>query len=471
MKKDLPDKDIFQYAPILAITQPTGSGLLNIIRVSGNNCIEIIKRFIKNKKWQNNDIRSHRIYNAFFFDPDADMIIDEIIVLVFISPYSYTREDLVEIQLNQNKFTINTIINLLLKAGIRYSDPGEFTKRAFINGRIDLMQAESLNEYLKSNNFIYSQNSLKMMRGDLKKLLITIRKKLLESLSLLEANIDFSNEDIDLIDYVKLNHEISSIIKEIQKLLENSSNYKKIRDNIKITIIGRTNVGKSSIFNLLCGKERAIVSNYPGTTRDFISEALILDNFTVNIIDTAGIRKSPSEIEKQGIDKTYDNTFQTDLIFMVFDISQKLTDDDIHLINMIKDIPVNIACLYNKDDKGPKLETDRIEDVFTPCFSCSMSAKLRKGKDLILRFLKEYLRNLVPDQNILFISNERHLSHLASICNELKQIQKLISSRQYYDDLIAFHLRESLENIHYLFGNNLMDEVLNNIFSSFCIGK
>lgn len=463
--------NITQKEPIFAITQPLDTGIINNIRISGKNTIELVRKFIKNKSWHKNRIESHRVYNAYFINPDNKEIIDEIILLVFLSPKSYTREDMIEIQIHQNKFSIRTIIELLLKAGIRYAEPGEFTKRAFLNNRIDLIQAESLDAYLNARNFMFSKNSMKLLHGNLKTILGNLKNTLLKYLSLSEANIDFSHEDIELIDFPDLRKKLKNEILIIEEILENSINYKNANMHPKIAIIGKTNVGKSSIFNLICKKDRALVSHLPGTTRDFISESVIIDNFTLEIVDTAGIRENSSRIEAQGINKTYENILDSDILFLVFDASRKFEIDDHEIINKVRDLPLELIFLFNKTDKKQRLKKTEIEKYLKPKFSFYLSARTKKGIDPLYKYLKEYLSGLIPNQNSIFLNNHRQIKSLEMIHFELNEIIKLIDRECFYDDLIAFHLKEAVHNIYHLFGDDLDNEILDNIFSRFCIGK
>ncbi len=471
MRRTANKTNLFIDEPILALTQPLNTGILNIIRISGRNIIKLIQPFIKNRYWAEGRLKTHHIYNGYFVNPRTGDIIDEIIVLTFFSPRSYTREDMLEIQIHQNRYSINSMISLLMEKGIRYARPGEFTKRALVNGRIDLMQAESLDDYISTSSFFQSRNSLRILKGDLGNFIESLKNILIDYLALCESNIDFSQEDIELINYDDMKHLLIEKAQSIGRIIQKSRQVNKIDENLKISIIGKTNVGKSSLFNALCNRDRAIVSPFPGTTRDFISEIILVDNFTVEIVDTAGIRKNSSAIEKKGISHTFRNLYESNLVFLVVDSSKELELADLEIFKAIKNEEFNIILIVNKTDKKKKLDLAGIERHIHPKNVFYVSAKTKAGIDDIHVYLKNYLSELIPDNDTIFLTNTRQTENLAAIGNELEEIIKLISSECYYDELIAYHLKESLSRIYSLFGDDLESEVLDRIFSRFCIGK
>ena len=449
---------------IAAISTPTGTGGISIVRMSGDKSKEIIDKIfvpinggpIDRKK----DNRKMRYGNIC----DKDEVIDEVMVNFMAGPHTYTKEDIVEINCHGSFISVKRILNLLLDSGAYLAEAGEFTKRAFLNGRIDLSQAEAVLDIINSTNDLSQAQSINQLRGTLRDEIERIRKSLLEALSRLEYSINFTEDGEDLSP-----EEIIFFMEEakerIEKLAKTSNKGKIIKDGINTTIIGKPNVGKSSLLNALLRENRAIVTDIPGTTRDSISEYINLGSFTLKINDTAGIRDTDDIVEKIGVDKSIELSQSSDLIIALFDTSRALDEEDKKILDLIEG--KNAIIILNKTDLKSKFDKDAFK-LSLPIIKTSMTENIGINK------LEEKITEIFDTSNIsresLVITNTRH----ERLLNEARQ--KLDSSlsdikRGIPLDAVEVDLRGAYDDLGLIIGESVSDEIMDKVFKEFCVGK
>jgi tRNA modification GTPase len=471
---DLPETD----DTIAAISTPPGTGGIGIIRVSGKACRALFDLLFVLKNPISEPV-SHKLYYATVIDPLKNLPVDEALVVYMKAPATYTREDVLEIQCHSSYAVLKKIMEILIKNGVRAAFPGEFTFRAFINGRIDLSQAESIIDLINAQTDYENRNALNILKGALLSKIEDVRGRGLKILSEFEANIDFPDDVLssDYNSYINMLEE--NILAPLENLVNDYKNVRVLREGAVIAIAGRPNVGKSSIFNALIGMGRVIVSPIPGTTRDVVKETMELNGLRISLVDTAGIRDlSPDPIEKLGIDMALDEIERSDLILYAVDITDPFNVEDIMVLNAIKrDIPA--ICVLNKSDlinydaseiisfareKIRLFPTDFINII-------PVSAKTSLGLDLLR---KEITNTLVsPDiiiQNVHIILNVRQKKLIENAIDACKNAISGLKEKK-YQELISIDLRDVIESMDSITGKDIGDDVLERIFSDFCIGK
>ena len=436
---------------ISAIATPVGNGGISVIRISGDNAFNIINKIFSHK-----NLIPNKIYHGQIIENNEN--IDDVIVLPFKAPNSYTGEDIIEIQCHGGIYITNKILDITLKQGSRLAKKGEFTKRAFLNHKIDLAQAEAVLDLIQAQTEKFAVISAKNLFGKLSLETNKIKKEITDLLSRIIASIDFP-DDVSEPDYQFLENTIEKIINDINYILSFSKTSNVYRQGIKIVLAGKPNAGKSSLFNALLNQERAIVTDIAGTTRDVINETIDIDGIACTITDTAGIRddNNINKAEAIGIDFSKKYLQEADIILFLYDINQGFTQEDNEIFNTIKEKPfIKIA---TKSDLTNKTDEDAI------CIS------LITGKNLDL--LKQEIKKLVINQNLTeieFITNKRQQECLTEAKNAL--INALIATQNFeIQDLISIDIKSALMFISEVSGEVITDEILNNIFDNFCIGK
>lgn len=442
---------------IVAISSALGEGAISIIRMSGKDSIKIISSiFSKNLR----DVKSHTINYGYIIDNKE--VIDEVLVTIMKAPKTYTKEDIVEINSHGSIATVNRILELLLNNGARRAEPGEFTKRAFLNGRIDLIQAEGVMDLINSETEEARKSAVNEMTGEVTKMIEKIRKKILELLSNIEVNIDYPEyEDIEIVTRKKIEEEIKDINENISKIIEESENKKIIKEGIKVAIIGNPNVGKSSLLNVLIGEEKAIVTKKAGTTRDIVEGKILINGIIFSLYDTAGIRKTKDIVEKKGVIKSKEKLKEADLIILVLDSSKKISKEDIKLVEETKNKKRIIV--YNKKDKEQKAKSTD-QDIY-------LSTKTKEG----INELKEKMSNMFilgnfKNKDYTYLCTARQL-------NLLKEAQKITGeilntiSKNIEIDMIELDIKQVLEKLDEIIGKSYKEELINELFSKFCVGK
>jgi len=454
---------------ICAISTPLGISGIGIIRLSGPDTYRIIDRIFKPaRKIKISEASSHTVHYGHIVD--GTRIIDEVLVTIMKKPRSYTREDMAEIGCHGGIIPLKEVLALCIKNGARQAEPGEFTKRAFLNGRIDLTQAESVLEIIYSKTEKALDISMKKLKGGLSSHLLKIRELLIDILSDIEAKINFPEED-DVSNYnLDIVNKIEVALSNIEKILSRAGRGKIVQQGINATITGRTNVGKSSLLNALLKEERAIVTEIPGTTRDIIQETINIKGIPVNIIDTAGIRKVRGRIERMGVEKALEWMNKAEINLVMLDGSKRLNEYDHQLLEYVKD-KKNYVLIINKNDLLQKIEREYIEKNFSQDKIVFLSAKTGKGIDI----LEEKLYNLIIDGYGEMKGDEIFLNIRQE--GKIKEVREhLMKAREDIVkggtiDILAEYLKECINILDELKGGNISEEILDSIFSRFCIGK
>lgn len=452
-------------AAIATAMTPSGIG---IIRISGDDSIELIDKIYKSKSGKKllSQCDSHTVHYGFIYDGDEK--IDEVMVLIMRAPNTYTREDTIEIDCHGGVFVMKRILETVVKYGARPAEPGEFTKRAFLNGRIDLSQAESVIDVINSKNEFALKNSLSQLNGAVLDSIKQIREVLLHEIAFIESALD-DPEHISLESYPqKLLLIVDNQIKSIDKLLKSSDNGRILKEGINTVIVGKPNAGKSSLLNILVGANRAIVTDIAGTTRDVLEEQINLDGITLNLVDTAGIRDTDDIVEKIGVDRAKQYADSADLIIYVIDSSTELDDNDFSIIDILKD--KNAIVLLNKSD----LSTITTEDIVKKYLDkpvIYISAKDRTGIDELESKISEmFLHGQVSFNDEVYITNIRHKNSLTEALNSLKLVVESINNDM-PEDFYSIDLMNAYEELGLIIGEAVEDDLMQEIFSKFCMGK
>ncbi len=454
---------------IAAISTAMGESGIGIVRLSGKNSIEIANSIFKSIDGKEFKIKDNRKLNYGHIIDEEENVVDEVLIAMMKEPKTYTRENMVEIYCHGGIVPVQKILELTLKNGALLAEPGEFTKRAFLNGRLDLSQAEAVIDLIKAKTNKSYEMSLNQLEGKLSKKINELRNTLLEMIANIEANIDFPEDDLETFEYIELEKKGRYIKEEIVKLIDTTDRGKILRDGLNTVILGKPNVGKSSLLNAILRENRAIVTDIPGTTRDIIEEYINIDGIPLKIVDTAGIRMTEDLVEKIGVDRAKEMVEEADLLIGVFDTSEKLTEDDYEIIEILNKNKSII--LLNKTDLDKKWEEEEIERLLPN--KKIITAAILKGAGLDK--LETEIKNMFykGDINIksdILINNLRHkdqlLKSLDNIEEGLKGIQGNIPL-----DCIEVDIKNCWENLGEISGDTIGEDILDKIFSEFCIGK
>ncbi len=462
----------FQNDTICAVSTPFGIGAISIIRISGSEAFQICKKiFIPNKKADILTATSQSLHLGKIVGKDLS-IIDEVLLGIFKNPYSYTGEDIVEISCHGSVFIQEQIIQLLIRNGARAAKPGEFTMRAFLNGKMDLAQAEAVADLISSNSNAAHKLAIQQMKGGFSTQIKYLRNQLIEIASLLELELDFGEEDVEFADREKLSDLLNKIKSEVSALLESYSLGNVMKAGIPVAIIGKPNVGKSTLLNILLNEDRAIVSDIPGTTRDAIEDSINIQGVCFRFIDTAGLREAKGKIESMGVEKTYKKIALASIILYLFDISESSIDEIKDTMKNFKSSDTyhdkKIILIANKTDKLVELPKE-FKDIteYDPIF---ISAKRRENIQLITESLVKSVGEIYNNTEGTIVTNSRHYEALhnsmGSITEAMKGLNDGISN-----DLLATHIKSALHFLGEITGNITTEEILDSIFSKFCIGK
>ncbi|MBS4027347.1 MAG: tRNA uridine-5-carboxymethylaminomethyl(34) synthesis GTPase MnmE [Ignavibacteriales bacterium] len=450
---------------IVAIATPLGEGGLSVIRLSGRHSLEIADICFRGK----GNLSSAKTQTAHFgyFVDDGGNVIDEVVATLFLAPKSYTTENIVEFSCHGGAFVTKKILQALIATGARLAEPGEFTKRAFLNGRIDLSQAEAVSDLIHSRSELAHQSSVSQIKGELSSILKKIREKLLDLCGLLELELDFVEEGYQFANRNRLEQELSVTISEIEELLNSFSVGRFYREGIRIVITGKPNVGKSSLLNALLQENRSIVTDIPGTTRDVIEDELTIDGITFRFIDTAGIRETKDEIEAEGVRRSYEQIEQADVIIELIDVTDSSNESYSELIEFNK----NKLLVFNKIDLVDKVKIEKIKPNIENENSIFISAKHKIGiKELEQRILSKTIIRKSDSSDSITITNVRHKNSMEKALNNLQNAHSTLTKNQ-TSELLTIDIRSALNNIGEITGEVTSEEILNNIFSKFCIGK
>lgn len=444
---------------ICAISSAVGEAGIGIVRLSGEGVLDIVEEiFVGKSKIENRKM-------LYGFIKDGEKIIDEVLFCYMKAPYTYTREDVAEIYCHGGIVPVKEVLELCLKKGARLAERGEFTKRAFLNGRLDLTQAEAVIDIIKSGTSLSYRNSLNQLQGFISKKVAKIYDDMINVLASITANIDFPDDEVDTVDYEDLIFNLKNINEELLELIKSSKIGKVLRDGIKTLILGRPNVGKSSLMNALLKENRAIVTNIPGTTRDTIEEILDLDGVFLKLIDSAGIRHTEDDVEKIGVDRALSLVDESDLILLILDSSEELTDEDREILKISENKERII--LINKTDLSKKLDYSELKGYDY----IEISVKEGIGIDKLAQKIKElFFRDKIKSSSEAYVSNARQLDLLkkanSNIESAISDLEKRVPI-----DLVEVDLDFSLEKLGEVLGKEIGEDVLDRVFSQFCIGK
>lgn len=458
-----------EFDTICAIATPIGEGGIAIIRISGEKALEIAdKIFVGKNKKPIKEMQTYTMRYGEIVDIDTKEIIDDVILSYMKGPRSYTGENVIEVNCHGGVVATNRVLNQIVKAGARIAEPGEFTKRAFLNGRIDLSQAEATMDIITAKTELSMKSAMMQSKGALSKEIGELRKYLLEVLALIEYAVDFTEDDEDIVDdnlIDQIKDGITKTLLRINSLLKNADEGKIIRDGLNIVIVGKPNVGKSSLLNSLLREKRAIVTDIPGTTRDIIEEYINLDGIPIRITDTAGIRDTEDTVEKIGVERSKEKIEEADLVILMLDTSRELDEEDKVIIDFIKDR--KYIALLNKVDLECKLSKEVISGLDR---TIEISAKTGFG----IENLKEEIKNLFFNGEInsesLIISNTRHKQALYRSLENCNIALEKINLNEYLD-LISIYITSAMKALGEITGDELEEDLLNKIFSEFCCGK
>ena len=443
---------------IAAISSALGVGAISIIRISGEKSLDILKK-IFDKDLTN--VKTHTIHYGHIIDNNE--IIDEVLVSIMFAPKTFTKEDVIEINCHGGINTTNKVLELVLFNGARLAEPGEFTKRAFLNGRIDLTQADGIMNLIEAKTDISRKMSINQLNGQVSNIIKELRTNLVDIISNIEVNIDYPEyEDIEVVTSEKISPPILLIKEKIEKIIKKSEDGKIINEGIKIGIIGRPNVGKSSLLNTLLEEEKAIVTDIEGTTRDIVEGKIIINGIVCNIIDTAGIRETDNIVEQIGVNKSYDIIDSSDLIIMILNNNERITEEELDLLTKIKH--KNHIIVINKIDLENKLNIS-IEDAI------KISIKDNTGIEEIKNRITEIFNlDKIATNDMSYLSNARSISLLKQSLNKINECLDNINNNTPID-IIELDLKECWNILGEIIGETYTDELIDEIFSRFCLGK
>lgn len=445
---------------IVSISTSLGVGAIAIIRLSGPKAIEIVNKIFKGKDLTKVD--SHTINYGYI--KENDTIIDEVLVSIMRAPKTYTTEDVVEINTHGGIATTNKVLELCLTNGARLAEPGEFTKRAFLNGRIDLTQAEAVEDIITSTTDKSLNLSMNQLTGSLKKLITETRKTMVNLMANIEVNIDYPEyEDAENITISLLKEKLVPIKNKLSKLLEESKNAKIIKDGIDIALIGRPNVGKSSLLNLFLEEEKAIVTNIAGTTRDIVEGQTIINGIKINFIDTAGIRNTTDVVEKIGVEKSKQMISKADLNILILNNNEPLTNEDKELLELIKTKPSII--FINKNDLETKLDLEQMPNVVQ-----GNTLSLEGIKDLKQKIIEYFNLEKIEVKDATYLTNARQNALIKNTISYIDQALEDIEN-EVPVDMIEINIRAAWDTLGEIIGATYKDELLDELFSNFCLGK
>ncbi|MBU3210221.1 tRNA uridine-5-carboxymethylaminomethyl(34) synthesis GTPase MnmE [Clostridium algidicarnis] len=454
------------FDTISAIATAVGESGISIIRVSGDKALSIVSSIFEGKGNRNfDDISPYSMRYGKIIDKFSKEMIDEVLVSYMKGPKSFTAEDSVEINCHGGIMSTNKVLEEVIKAGARIAEPGEFTKRAFLNGRIDLSQAEAVMDLIRAKTDLSMKSALMQSEGRISREIKDIRHELLGVIAHIEATVDFPEEDLEEMTSDKIKVDLDNIINRIDKLLDTANEGRIIREGLSMVIIGKPNVGKSSLLNSILMEQRSIVTDVPGTTRDVIEEYINLDGIPVKVVDTAGIRETEDLVEKIGVERSKEKINEADLVVFMLDLSRKLDSDDKEILEYIKN--KKYIVILNKSDLKRELEEYDFQDMKNVI---EISAKNGDGIDLLKNKIKDLFFKGEINSTDLMITNSRHKEAL------YRAKEKCLSSLETLNsgisiDLASIDIRGAWINLGEVSGETLEEDIIDKIFSEFCLGK
>ena len=459
-----------EFDTIAAISTAPGEGAIGIVRISGDLAISIASSIYQCGTKQLEEQKTHTIHYGHIVDPKSGEVYDEVMVSVLRAPKTFTREDIVEINCHGGIVAINRVLQLVLRMGARLAEPGEFTKRAFLNGRIDLSQAEAVMDLIRAKTDKSMQLAMRQLDGQLSHLIQNLRQEILNTLAQVEVNIDYPEyDDVEEMTLQLLREKTQQVLQGIRSLLNTASQGKILRDGLKTAIVGRPNVGKSSLLNVLLREEKAIVTDIAGTTRDTIEEYVNVRGVPLQLIDTAGIRETDDVVEKIGVERSRKALKEADFVLLLLNQSETLQEEDIRLLETTKGMKRII--LFNKTDLPSKLSTEDIAPYAKEEEIVTTSMLNKEGIDQLEEKIAGYFfQGQMNERDATYLSNTRHIALLEKAEQALVEVQNGIEMEMPVD-LIQIDFTRAWDLLGEITGDSVQDELLTQLFSQFCLGK
>lgn len=453
---------------IAAIATALGEGSIAVVRVSGPEAIDTVAKVFRSKT-DLKEAPTHTVHYGWIADPRSNNVLDEVLVTVMRGPRSFTAEDVVEVSTHGGIVAVKSVLELILRSGARMAEPGEFTKRAFLNGRIDLAQAEAVIDLIRSKSDRAFQVAQKQAGGALSKLIVPMRQQLIELLAHVEVNIDYPDDDIEEVTTSHIRNNCSELLVRVGELLKRADEGKILREGIVTVIVGRPNAGKSSLLNALARDNKAIVTDIAGTTRDIVEESVSISGIPLRLLDTAGIRETSDVVERIGVERSRNAIEEADLILLVLNNHEPLHEDELKLLKQMKDRPTIVV--VNKMDLPSQLELAEIEADYARERIVQLSAKEGSGIEALEEAVsKLFFSGVVESGDLTYVSNARHIALL----HQTRQSLEDAISATYEGvpiDLIQIDIAAAWESLGGILGDAAGDSLLDQIFSQFCLGK
>ncbi|MBA2939391.1 tRNA uridine-5-carboxymethylaminomethyl(34) synthesis GTPase MnmE [Paenibacillus sp. CGMCC 1.16610] len=453
---------------IAAISTPLGEGGIAVIRVSGDEAVPLVERVFRSKT-KLSDAETHTVHYGFIIEPASAEKVEEVLVTLMKSPRSFTMEDVVEVSCHGGIVSVKKVLDLLLQQGIRLAEPGEFTKRAFLNGRIDLTQAEAVIDLIRAKSDRAFKVALKQVEGNLSKQIKHLRYVLVELMAHVEVNIDYPEHDVEEMTNAFIKSKCDTVMLEIDRLLVTAEQGKILREGIETAIVGRPNVGKSSLLNELAQENRAIVTDIPGTTRDVIEEFVNVGGIPLKLLDTAGIRETTDIVEQIGVERSKTALAEADLILLVLNSNEELQLDELALMKQLADKQTIV--ILNKIDLSRKLDIDQVLSYFPQERIVELSLIENKGIDHLEKAIAAiFFEGKLESSDLTYVSNVRHISLLKQAKRSLHDA--LEANEQYVPiDMIQIDIRAAWEQLGEIIGDSVGESLIDQIFTQFCLGK
>ncbi|MCY7781882.1 tRNA uridine-5-carboxymethylaminomethyl(34) synthesis GTPase MnmE [Bacillus sp. FSL H8-0515] len=456
---------------IAAISTPMGEGAIAIVRLSGPEAIQIADKIYKGPKGKTlSSVESHTIHYGHIVDRPSDRVVEEVMVSVLKAPRTFTREDVIEINCHGGIVTVNQVLQLALREGARLAEPGEFTKRAFLNGRIDLSQAEAVMDLIRAKTDRAMNVAMNQMEGRLSALVRRLRSEILETLAHVEVNIDYPEyDDVEEMTHQLLVEKATAVKKEIEALLRTSEQGKILREGLSTVIIGRPNVGKSSLLNSLVHEAKAIVTDIPGTTRDVIEEYVNVRGVPLRLVDTAGIRETEDIVERIGVERSRQVLKEADLILLVLNYSEELSEEDVKLFEAVEGMDVIV--IMNKTDLEAKIDTERVRELANGRPVVTTSLLKEEGiNDLEEAIQSLFYTGAIESGDLTYVSNTRHISILQQAKRAIEDALSGIE-QDVPIDMVQIDLTRCWELLGEIIGDSVHESLIDQLFSQFCLGK
>lgn len=459
-----------EFDTIAAISTPPGEGAISIVRLSGDQAVEIADRVFKAGSKQLVNVASHTIHYGHIVDPKDDKLMDEVMVSVMRAPKTFTREDVIEINCHGGIVVVNQLLQLLLRQGARLAEPGEFTKRAFLNGRVDLSQAEAVMDLIRAKTDKAMNLALNQLDGNLSHLIRALRQEILETLAQVEVNIDYPEyDDVEEMTTRLLLEKATQVKAQIESLLQTAQQGKILREGLDTAIIGRPNVGKSSLLNHLLREEKAIVTDIAGTTRDVIEEYVNVRGVPLKLVDTAGIRDTEDIVERIGVERSRQALAKADLILLVLNQSEPLSKEDEQLIEVTKESKRII--LLNKTDLPSQLDRSKVRKLVGEAPLFEVSVLNQDGLDHLEQAIADlFFGGQTADKDASYVSNTRHIALLDQAAHSLSEVIQGIELGMPVD-LVQIDMTRCWDALGEVVGDSVQDELITQLFSQFCLGK